>query len=147
MVKIYTRTGDKGETSLFGGKRVAKDDPEVEAIGTIDELNSTIGVVITKLKTKDLKLKNELISIQKDLFEIGASLNSPNTKYLARRVSEFEKIIDNLSEKLPETRNFILPGGGKGGSFLHFARAIARRAEREIVTLSRKEKINQSREG
>ena len=146
-MSIYTRFGDKGKTSLYAGKTVSKASTRVEAYGVIDELNSFLGIVLSK--TKDKKIKDELIQIQNDLFEIGASLASPATnkhktleKYLKERVLIFEKEIDNLTKKLPELENFILPGGGELGSALHFARTIARRAERRVVELSEKEKVN-----
>ena len=153
-MKIYTKTGDKGKTSLFGGQRVSKADLRVEAYGTIDELNSIIGVVIaqsqiSKLRSQNynLKLKTELQKIQNDLLDIGSTLANPaseSIRDLEKRVEEFEKLIDELTEKLPELRNFILPGGGKSGSLLHFARCVSRRAERKIVELSEKEKVDEN---
>lgn len=159
MVKIYTKTGDKGETSLYGGKRVLKSNPRVEAYGTIDELNSLIGVIVSqnqRSRPKDdrpmaEKLKIELLEIQKDLLRIGSLLaNSVSERLnlkqgstlMQKRVEHFEKLIDELSEDLPELKNFILPGGGEAGSLLHFARSVARKAERKVVALSQKEKID-----
>jgi cob(I)alamin adenosyltransferase len=156
-MKIYTRTGDKGETSLFGGKRIAKSAIRVEAYGTIDELNSSIGVVLaeiqnTQRKTQNynIKLKKALEKIQHDLFNIGAYLASPGSKHqeasikkLGERVKELEEMIDELTEDLPELRNFILPAGGKIGSFLHLARTICRRAERRVVELAQKERVDE----
>jgi len=151
-LKIYTRTGDKGETSLFGGKRVKKYSLRVETYGTVDELNSAIGVAIAqsqKLKIKDQKyisnITNELEQIQHDLFDIGSALSNPNAQqleWLRTRIDEFEKLIDSLTEKLPELRNFILPGGSLIGSQIHLARTICRRAERRIVELAQKEDID-----
>lgn len=163
MVKIYTRTGDSGKTSLFGGKRVSKSSLRIEAIGTVDELNSAIGVAVaqyqrskinpsTSLRARDqkhrVKIKNELEQVQNDLFNIGAILASPsslpftlNALRLSQRVEQFEKLIDQLAEKLPELRNFILPGGGKIGASLHLARSICRRAERRIVELNKRENV------
>lgn len=147
MVKIYTKTGDKGETSLFGGKRVSKADLRVETYGEIDELNSLIGIIIFKIKNS--KVKSGLSSIQSDLFELGSRLASSNTKYkmldikyLNDRVSKIEQLIDDLSKELQELHNFILPGGGKAGSLLHFARAVCRRVERQVVAFSEKEKVS-----
>ncbi|MCL5439194.1 MAG: cob(I)yrinic acid a,c-diamide adenosyltransferase [Patescibacteria group bacterium] len=164
MTKIYTRKGDKGKTSLFGGKCVQKSNSRVEAYGTVDELNSVIGIVITQVQKSKLppslklrrtsksqnhilKLKNELTEIQKDLFEIGTELADQksevkNQKQLAERIEKIEKEIDEMAEQLPEIHNFIIPGGGEAGSLLHFCRAICRRAERRVVALSKKEKIN-----
>lgn len=146
-MSIYTKFGDKGKTSLYGGKTVSKGSIRVEAYGAIDELNSSLGIVLAFLKDKNLKTK--IIQIQKDLFEIGSSLASLSINkdknlslYLQKRIKEFEKEIDLLTKKLPELENFILPGGGTSGSNLHFSRTLARRAERRIVTLSEKEKVN-----
>ena len=155
-MSIYTRTGDKGKTSLMSGQRVSKNDIRVDAYGTVDELNSIIGVVITevkssklKVKSYSLKLKVELVKIQNDLLDIGSNLANPTIShepltmnYLQQRVKEFEKFIDNMTEKMPPLKNFILPGGGKAGAMLHLARAISRRAERKIVTLNDKQKID-----
>lgn len=151
-VKVYTKTGDKGETSLFGGKRVPKFSLRVEAYGTVDELNSAIGVAIAHVsssKYQVLRIKKELIKIQHDLFDIGSSLANPNPKYpketsefIQKKVQEFEKLIDAMAEVIPDFQCFILPGAGKAGAHLHLCRTIARRAERRIIELSRKEPIN-----
>lgn len=146
-MSIYTKFGDKGKTSLYGGKTVSKSSLRVEAYGTVDELNSFMGIVISGLFDK--AIKNELIKVQNDLLEIGASLASPAknkheklSKYFKTRVGEFEVEIDDLTKKLPELENFILPGGGVTGSRIHFARTLVRRAERRVVDLSTKENIN-----
>ena len=139
---IYTKTGDKGNTGLFNGKRVSKASLRIEAIGTVDELNSVIGFVISGLRTTDYGLRRELIRIQKDLFVIGGALANPKQKVnLSKRPKEFEKLIDELTKKLPPLFNFILPGGGVTGSALHIARTVCRRAERRIISLSEKEKV------
>lgn len=141
---IYTRTGDKGKTSLFNKKRVPKFHIRVEAYGTVDELNSAIGVVLS-MKYLASSIRKELIRIQNDLFEIGSNLANPASKqlkYLEKRVKEFEDFIDEMTQHLPKLSNFILPGGGKAGALLQFARTISRRAERRIVALSTKEKID-----
>lgn len=142
-MSIYTKFGDKGKTSLYGGKTVSKASLRVDAYGSCDELNSFLGIVLNSLKDKNI------IQIQKDLFEIGAALASPArnkdkslSEYLEQRVKDFEEEIDFITKKLPELENFILPGGGKTGANLHFARTLARKAERKIVELSEKEKIN-----
>lgn len=156
MSKIYTRTGDKGETLLFGGMRVSKASARVEAYGTLDELNSAIGVVVTEIQNYKSKIKNELTQIQKDLFEIGAVLATPKEVqiekgkkiqselplYLRKREKELEGLIDDLTKELTPMTAFILPGGGKAGSFLHLARSICRRSERRIVLLSKKENVS-----
>lgn len=147
-MSVYTRTGDHGKTSLYQGKRVSKANLRIEAIGTVDELNSAIGVAVVQVKSSKLKvqsLEKELIKIQNDLFGIGAGLANPSFKInLEQRVKEFEKIIDDLTAKLPELQNFILPGGSLGGASLHSSRTIARRAERRIVELSQKENVESS---
>ena len=139
---IYTKTGDKGDTGLFSGKRVSKASLRIEAIGTIDELNSVIGFTLSQLTTNNLQLTKELIEIQNDLFVIGAALATPRQKInLSKRVKDFEKTIDKMTKELPPLYNFILPGGGVAGSTLHIARTVARRTERRIVALSKREKI------
>lgn len=138
FMPIYTRSGDKGKTSLLGGKKILKSDPKIEVLGEVDELNSLIGVIVSKIGNKNIKA--ELMKIQKDLFEVNSI--SINTKHFRERVSEFEKLIDEMSKNLPEIHNFILPGGGENGSFLHLARAVSRKVERKIVALSKKQKIN-----
>lgn len=143
--KIYTRTGDKGKTSLFDGKRVLKSDKKVETYGTVDELNSSIGAASAFIKVQSIK--KELEEIQNDLLEIGSSLAVSSTlpvDQLKNRPVEIEKLIDKLTAQLPKLTQFILPGGGKGGSLLHVARTIARRAERNVVQLSQKEHIDQT---
>ncbi|MGA2911728.1 MAG: cob(I)yrinic acid a,c-diamide adenosyltransferase [Candidatus Levyibacteriota bacterium] len=142
---IYTRFGDKGKTALHTGKTVSKGSSRVEAYGNLDELNSFLGVVVSRIKDK--KIKQEILAIQSDLFEIGASLAGPGEKEykvlgekLKKRVVEFEKEIDVLTQKLPKLKNFILPGG-KTGSLLHYARTVARRAERRTVMLAEKEAV------
>lgn len=147
-MKIYTKTGDKGETSLFGGKRVWKDDKRISAYGTIDELNAQIGVALTEIQNEELK--KAIISIQNKLFIVGADLATPfenNIKITIPRIENFhieflENLIDKFDSQLPELKNFILPGGSKGSSQLHYSRTICRRAEREVVNLAKSEEIN-----
>ncbi len=141
---IYTKKGDFGETSLWGGKRVKKSTLRVDAYGTIDELNSILGVVIATLP-KNTRLSEELIAIQHDLLEIGSLLADPNAlpfALLADRVGEFEVMIDQLTDTLPPLKNFSLPGGSLAGAQLHVARTVCRRAERRIVSLLDKEPID-----
>ncbi len=150
--KIYTKTGDKGKTSLVGGKRVNKFDLRVETYGTVDELNCATGIVIAQIKNSKLKIKNEksliisyLEEIQNDLFTIGSTLANPNNPalpQLEKRIKELEKIIDQMTEHLPELKNFILPGGSLTGAQLHLARTICRRAERRVVELKQTEEID-----
>lgn len=141
--KIYTRTGDKGKTSLFDGKKVWKFNKKVETYGTIDELNSAIGSASAFIKVASIN--KELEEIQNDLLEIGSSLAVSTTlpaNQISNRPAEFEILIDRLTKQLPPLNQFILPGGGKGGALLHVARTVARRAERNVVQLDRNEKID-----
>lgn len=145
---IYTRTGDKGKTSLFDGTRVLKSNKRVGTYGTIDELNSMIGAAIAEIKDLRFEIKevtDELEKIQHDLFDIGSALATPHplpVEGLEKRPKEFEKLIDDLTKKMPEITYFILPGGGKAGSFLHVCRTITRRAERQLVSLMQKDKVD-----
>lgn len=148
-MKIYTKSGDKGETSLFGGQRVLKNCNRINAYGTVDELNSFLGAALSEIKTTELK--EVLLSIQNNLFTLGGDLATPidqtNKNVVIQRINEknifeLEHLIDKYDEKLPELRNFILPGGTKGAALLHIARSVCRRAEREVVTLSKIEVID-----
>ena len=143
-MKIYTRTGDEGETGLFGGGRVPKDHPRVAAYGDVDELNSVIGVVRA---TEPLVLFDDLLaSIQRDLFSIGGHLATPDpekvAKALARaelsdeRIPLFERTMDEAELELPPLRAFVLPAGTPKAAALHVARTVCRRAERAVVALS-----------
>ncbi len=142
-MKIYTKTGDTGETSLFGGARVPKDHVRVAAYGAVDETNAAIGVVRALAQPP---LDQLLLGVQKDLFAIGAQLADPSQKVAARRakaavtpahVRRLEKAIDARQELLPPLRSFVLPGGTPTASLLHQARTVCRRAERSVVTLAR----------
>lgn len=141
---IYTKTGDKGKTSLFTNERVWKDSVRVDAYGTIDELNAYVGVVIANIKKPVFKqLKKLLVMTQNDLFFIGSHLANPGEKkdllILGRHTGEFEDSIDEMTEKMPNLTNFILPGGGTLGASLQYVRTLARRTERKLVSLSREE--------
>lgn len=145
MMKIYTKTGDKGETGLIGGVRVPKSNIRIEAYGTIDELNSCLGVVATSvLKTPEEKV---LANIQERLFTIGSILASaPDSKMIVpdlkeSDVLELENHIDKMNEELPPLKNFILPAGSQSVAFAHVARCVCRRAERIIVALNNEEPI------
>lgn len=147
IVKIYTRTGDNGETGLFGGRRVSKDSVRIEAYGTVDELNASLGVALSA--TEDPRLASLLTGVQHTLFILGSDLATPpETKNVQlRRISEhdvaaIEEQIDVLEAALEPLRNFILPGGSEISSRLHMSRTICRRAERCIVQLSGMEDIN-----
>lgn len=138
-MKLYTKTGDKGKTSLMGG-RVSKDDLRVEAYGTIDELNSFIGKAITELDQQKFKdILADLEAIQHELFDCGGDLANvmKERKYKLQEVSieTLEKRIDVLTEEVPPLKRFILPGGTTAAATLHIARTVTRRAERRVVTL------------
>jgi cob(I)alamin adenosyltransferase len=141
-VKIYTRTGDAGETSLFDGTRVGKGDPRVDAYGEVDELNAWLGLVRAAAPGADLDA--EIVHLQRDLFALGAQLADPADKIASRvtkasladaDVERLEQLIDRLEAELPPLRRFILAGGGQAGAALHVARTVCRRAERRIVSL------------
>ena len=141
-MKIYTRTGDTGETALFDNSRVSKADSRVDAYGEVDELNAWLGFV--RASGLDAELDGELIRIQRDLFAVGAQLADPAER-LADRVTKafvsdedverLEQLIDRLEQELPPLTRFILPGGAAAGGALHVARTVCRRAERRIVAL------------
>lgn len=141
-VKIYTKTGDKSETSLFGGKRIPKSHLRIETYGAIDELNSLLGIVISKLADK--RAEEFINQVQKDLFLIGSYLagSKVNISGLSWRVKNFEEVIDSLDSELPELKNFILPEGTERATYLFYARAIVRRVERELVSLSQSEEVD-----
>ena len=155
ITKVYTRTGDKGFTKLVGGKKVPKDAVRIEAYGTIDELNSVLG--LSRVFNDDLKdrlpaaqrLDEIFRRLQNELFDVGSELATPSDfSYEGQfhvgedEVKALEKLIDELQKDLAPLNSFILPGGGKVGGFLHQARTVCRRAEREILRLSREEEIS-----
>jgi cob(I)alamin adenosyltransferase len=147
-MKIYTKSGDKGDTSLFGGQRVPKDALRIEAYGTVDELNSVLGIVRADGVEKDL---DEILgTLQGHLFVLGADLATPRSlerkslKRIGRKEAQFiEATIDVLEKKLKPLKSFILPGGSPVAARLHFARTVCRRAERVVVRLSRNEDIGE----
>ncbi len=136
-MKIYTRTGDSGQTSLFGGARVAKNDARIEAYGTVDELNSHLGVV--RANWPQSPLDSLFAQIQSDLFEVGAHLASPGTSRFAgveeNRILELEQRIDAMESELIPLKSFILPSGSTASAQIHVARTVCRRAERLVVAL------------
>ncbi len=145
MLKAYTGTGDKGDTGLYGGTRVSKESPRVEAYGAVDELNSQVGVARALLK--DPKLIQILKNVQEDLFVLGGDLASELVNAKVPRIGKkelqrLESATDELNSGLDTLRRFILPGGSLPGAELHVARAVCRRAERRIVSLSKSESIN-----
>ncbi|MEX2582933.1 MAG: cob(I)yrinic acid a,c-diamide adenosyltransferase [Gemmatimonadota bacterium] len=146
-MKIYTRTGDAGETGLFGGGRVPKDDLRVDAYGEVDELNAVVGLAAVAAETSAAASTLErLRAIQEDLFAIGAHLATPATGGKAAdhlpplplgRIEEMEAWMDEAGERLPPLRNFLLPGGTESAARFHLARTVCRRAERRVLTLHR----------
>jgi cob(I)alamin adenosyltransferase len=147
MVKIYTKTGDDGSTGLIGGNRIRKSSPRIIAYGTVDELNSSLGIAIS-LKL-DTDIADLLIKIQNDLFVVGADLANPDLKNISNRVTDdmiqfLESSIDELEKELSPISYFILPGGDPIASHVHMARAISRRAETSIVYLAEIEEINKT---
>jgi len=147
-MKIYTRTGDRGDTGLFGGSRVSKADLRVEAYGSLDELNAAVGAALSVLQTDAHNVVDLLIGIQSELFDLGAELATPPertgtalTKRLrvtsGEQVEALERAIDAFESLLPELQSFILPGGSPAAAALHLARTIARRAERHVGKCSR----------
>lgn len=143
-MKIYTKSGDKGETSLFGGVRVSKDSLRIESYGSVDELNCILG--ITRSLTPNKTIDSILRKIQNQLFILGADLATPKShrRPVIPRISKshflfLEKVIDTLEKELPPLKTFILPGGSPVASSLHFARTVCRRAERHVVRLSKTE--------
>jgi len=135
---IYTRIGDKRTTSLYGGKRVSKSDLQVEAYGSVDELTSFIGLVVTKIKNKNDQVF--LTEIQKDLYKIMSYLSGMKIElqYLTNRALKFENKIDQLDKKLPQLNKFILPGGTELSSWFHILRVVCRGAERNVVRFDSK---------
>ena len=143
-MKIYTKTGDKGQTSLYDGTRVDKDSIRVESYGTIDELNSYIGLCMHYIKKKKKKV---LFNIQRDLFYIGSELATKNTEKLNKVVTDndiknLENIIDKYMGEAKGIDSFIIPGTSLASAHLHIARTICRRAERIIISLSKIEEVN-----
>ena len=154
ITKVYTRTGDTGQTGLVGGKRLPKDHPRIEAYGSVDELNSVIGLALSFLAKKEASKRREklgliLESIQQKLFDTGSELATlPGDEYegqitlQAENVVWLEEIIDAMNEELQPLKSFILPGGTSLNAFLHQARTVCRRAERDIIKLNQIDLVN-----
>jgi len=144
ITKVYTRTGDSGETSLVGGQRVGKDSLRVDAYGEIDEVNSLLGLVRCHLR--DSEIDGILTTLQNTLFTVGADLASPLNLDVPRitrdKSLQLERTIDAFNRQVPPLKEFVLPGGTPAGALLHLARAVTRRAERKVVKLSKAEAIN-----
>lgn len=156
ITRVYTRAGDKGETRLVGGKRVAKDSPRIEAYGTIDELNSVVGLARAfneeKLGEGEAHrfLDSVLRQLQDELFDLGSELATPPDFFQEgmyrvgeREVKKLEQLMDQCQKELEPLKSFVLPGGGKIGAYLHQCRTVCRRAEREILRLSRVEELSE----
>lgn len=147
--KLYTRAGDRGETALFGGDRVPKDHPRVEAYGSVDELNSALGVAASFVRQR--RVAAALQSIQNELLNLGSELAAQSRLSADKsrtfpdpeaRIADLERLIDEYDAKLLPLRTFILPSGSRAGALLHLARSVCRRAERAVVRLSRHEDVN-----
>ena len=142
-MKIYTKTGDSGDTGLFGGGRVPKDDPRVEAYGDVDELNATLGMA--RAVEPMPRIDEVLVPVQRDLFSIGALLATPDLDKMhnhlvkanidERRIKDLEHAIDDCDKELEPLKAFVIPGGSRKGAVLHVARTVCRRAERRVVRL------------
>lgn len=150
-MKIYTKTGDKGDTGLIDGSRISKSDLRIMAYGEVDEANSHIGLIISNIEKNSIfdDVKKILLNVQQDLFVLGAELANPKTlkddNMLVKRemISTIEKYIDNFESELAPLSNFILPGGSVESSLLHICRTVVRRAETSAVALAKEQKINQ----
>lgn len=141
LSKIYTKTGDKGETGMADGSRVSKDHIKVAAIGDVDELNSQLGLLI--VETVNVEMKDRLNQIQHILFDLGAELTLPEYQAIeATHVSLLEDYLDQLNEHLKPLDEFILPGGSRSAAVAHIARSVCRRVERSLVSLNRDHAIN-----
>ena len=155
ITRVYTRGGDKGRTALVGGKRVPKDDPRIESYGTVDELNAIIGLARTfngdsSQSNNQVRLEELLKRLQNQLFDLGSELATPPDatyegmyRVGADDVKALEAEIDGFQKDLAPLNSFVLPGGGKVGAFLHQARTVCRRAEREILRLSRTDDVGE----
>ena len=148
MMKIYTKGGDRGETSLVGGVRVPKDAHRIQVYGTLDELNAILGMAISA-DVLSLSLKKSFVRIQSELFQLGAELATPSGQKIRNslvdetHVSKLEIEIDEMEADLKPLSHFILPGGTLGSSWSHLARTVSRRAERELVTLHHHEQVRE----
>lgn len=150
-MKIYTKTGDKGDTGLIDGSRISKSDLRIIAYGVVDEANSHIGLIISNIEKNSIfdDVKKILLNVQQDLFVLGAELANPNTLkddnilVKTEMISTIEKYIDKFDSELAPLSNFILPGGSIESSLLHICRTVVRRAEISAVALAKEQKINQ----
>ncbi len=141
LSKIYTRTGDDGSTGLAGGARVSKNDPRIEAFGTVDETSSAIALILAEPDVPE-SMRDMLLTIQNDLFEVGAELSFPEYGGVdATRVEALEQSLDDLNGDLPPLKEFVLPGGDRAAAACHLARTVCRRAERRTVELAERDSV------
>jgi cob(I)alamin adenosyltransferase len=156
ITRVYTRRGDHGETDLVGGKRVPKDDPRIDAYGTVDELNAILGVVraVNAAESRRIAAPRELDvmlrRLQNELFDLGAELATPPDDFQpgmfrvgAAEVKALETLLDRCQRDLQPLKSFVLPGGGRVSAFLHVARTVCRRAERDVLRLMRREDVGE----
>jgi cob(I)alamin adenosyltransferase len=140
LTKIYTRTGDEGTTGLADGSRVAKDAARVEAMGAVDELNATLGVLLAESLPEDVRAC--LTTVQHDLFDLGGELSVPGHPVMSEaHVARLEALLEEFNRRLPPLKDFILPGGSRAASLAHVVRTVCRRAERRLVALTHIEKL------
>jgi len=140
LTKIYTRTGDAGTTGLADGSRVTKDAPRIEAIGAVDELNSVLGALLAEELPDAVRAC--LDNVQNDLFDLGGELSVPGHAIMSKtHVERLERALDGFNKALPPLKDFILPAGSRPAALAHVARTVCRRAERRLVSLSRKQKV------
>jgi cob(I)alamin adenosyltransferase len=145
-MKIYTKKGDAGETSLYGGQRVPKDDLRIRTYGTFDEVNAILGIVLTEPGLSE-EVSTRLFRMQGELFQLGAELATPRGKSVGiqlieqSQVDAMEHEIDQMESKLLPLKTFILPGGGRASTWVHLARTVSRRAERDLISLNREEQL------
>ena len=141
LTQIYTKTGDEGKTGLGDGTRTEKFSIRIECLGSVDELNSIIGLILTE----NISQKTILNKIQHDLFDIGGELSIPNYKKIdSKKVDFLESELDKMNDSLPALKDFILPGGSKAASYVHLARTVCRRVERNLFLLKSKEEVNKN---
>ena len=142
LSKIYTRTGDGGETGLGDGSRAAKDSPRIAALGDVDELNSVIGVLLAEGLPDELQ--HAFLGVQHDLFDLGGEVCIPGRSSMTtQQVTRLEQLLDKLNASLPPLKEFVLPGGTRAAALAHMARTVCRRAERSLVALGRTDLVNE----
>jgi cob(I)alamin adenosyltransferase len=143
LSKIYTRTGDDGTTGLGDGSRINKDSLRVEAMGDVDELNAVIGVLLTEPLSE--LMQKTLVRVQHDLFDLGGEICIPGHAMVKpERVDALEDVLDELNDRLTPLKEFILPGGTRAAAYCHLARTVCRRAERQLIRLSREEVVTEA---